>query len=305
MKKIKRFLSLLFALLIFALSAAACSGNSTSKYDAKILKTTSEASSGLVYNNDAENPFIQGSRYFNVVQKSDGEFFVDVNGTQATVILADDNEENPYVPTHVKNLSNNLEDLYSQSKELVYKYIDTSNILTNKEALKHYIYDLSAKQAIFTDESTVAAYFSTTDNMIYVNKDNLQFVSEWAFVHELVHAISYYTHGCDISNEPYAYSLFNEIMTDIITESMNPVIDKSLMSGYNNSHLLLYPYINLVGTDAILAYFYGYDEIYKNLNKDEFEFFVFILDDQNIEYFSAFYNNIICKWYAEYSETAN
>ena len=57
MKKIKRFLSLLFALLIFALSAAACSGNSTSKYDAKILKTASEASSGLVYNNDAENPY--------------------------------------------------------------------------------------------------------------------------------------------------------------------------------------------------------------------------------------------------------
>lgn len=305
MKKIKRFLSLLFALLIFALSAAACSGNSTSKYDAKILKAASEVSSALDYNNDAENPFIQGSRYFNVVKKSDGEFFVDVNGTEATVIMTDDNEEAPYVPTHVKGLSKNLEKLYSQSKDLVYKYIDSSNILTNKEALKQYISDLSAKQAIFTDESTVAAYFSSTDNMIYVSKSNLRFVSEWAFVHELVHAISYYTHGCDISNQPYAYNLFNEIMTDIITMSMSPSNTSTSISRYTTSYLLLYPYINLIGTDAISAYFYGYDKIYENLNKDEFEFFVFTLDNQDIEYFNAFYNNTIYKWYAEYSETAN
>lgn len=117
-------------------------------------------------------------------------------------------------------------------------------------------------------------------------------------VHEFIHAICYYTHDLNIENEIYANSLFNETMTDIITAALNPNLKAGIKSSYSNYYNFVYPYINLFGETAIEAYFYGYDEIYKQIGEDEFNFFILVTNNLDKEYAEVYYNNMIFKWYA-------
>ena len=102
-----------------------------------------------------------------------------------------------------------------------------------------------------------------------------------------------------IENEEYAFNLFNEVLTDMITSTINPQIDKNIQSGYYLYYDLLYPYINLFGKDAIDAYFYGYDNIYKQIEKEEFEFFVILIENFGEESSDVYYNNLMYKWNAK------
>ena len=54
-----------------------------------------------------------------------------------------------------------------------------------------------------------------------------------------------------------------------------------------------------IGQDSIEAYFYGYANIYNQISKDEFEFFVFVIENYGKPDTEAYYNNLIYKWYAK------
>ena len=118
--------------------------------------------------------------------------------------------------------------------------------------------------------------------------------------HELIHSIAFYTHNVDnLADITYAYSMFNEIMADLITYSINPDINESIESYYKGYYNLLYPYINIFGVDSINAYFYGYDALYSKVGKPEFDFFVVVVENISEENSEAYYNNLILKWYAK------
>lgn len=255
------------------------------------------------YSNTDLNPFISanGGRYFTVEEPEKDHFEVDVNGVQMTVIISDKNNIEPYQPQNIKPLSSDkIADIIESSIKKVNDYIDTSSVLTDKDNIKNYISTLSIKTADFTDDTGVGAYFSAKDSTIYINNENSDCICEWMVCHELIHSIAFYTHNVDnLADIPYAYSMFNEIMADLITYSINPDIKESIESYYKGYYNLLYPYIDIFGVDSINAYFYGYDTIYSKVEKAEFNFFVAVIENISEENSVAYYNNLILKWYAK------
>ena len=296
MKKLKGLLCVSLAIL---LTCTGCTAHT--QYDTILLDTAAKVTTDLEFNDRETNPFLGGNRVFTVDKISDYDFSVDVNGTKMEIQLPDNTDSSPYLPTKVKDVSSNeSKKIFSQSQKLIYDYIESSTILTDKTEIKSYISALKLKEAIFTEDIWVGAYFSPEDNTIYINKSNVSHICEWMIVHELVHAISYYTHGCDITKEAYAYDIFNEVLTDMITASLEPQVDSSIQSGYAMYYDLLYPYMNLLGAESIKAYFYGYDTVFKKINPDEFDFFVIVIENYGAQNSDVYYNNLVWKWYATY-----
>ena len=293
MKKLKGLLIIFLALVMLL---TGCS-NAGKNYDATILKDACRVTSELGYDT-VDNPFKDSSRYFEVVKTSNCEFKVDVNGTEMLIQIPLNSQSEEYVPTNIKPVSEKYSQIISKSKNLIYRYIDSSSILKDKDGLKNYIDTIDTKEAYFTDDNNVGAYFSHTDSVLYINTNNTAYICEWMIVHEFVHAMSYYTHDFSINDEEYAFNRFNEIMTDIITFSLNPKIPDTVISGYSFYYSLVYPYINLFGKDAIEAYFYGYDSIYEKIDHNEFHFFVIVIENYGEENSDVYYNNLILKWYA-------
>ena len=291
MKKLKRLFVIVTSMLMIL---SGCS-NATNNYDSITLKNAANvtAESGFDF---VSNPFANDSRHFTVTKDSDSKFSVDVNGEKMIIQVPSEQSSSEYVPTN-ESVSKQIK-IVSKSKKLVYQYIDTSTILKDKKDIKKYIENLNTKEADFTDDEGVGAYFSYADSCIYINRNNSEAICEWMIVHELIHAMSFYTHNCSIENEEYAFNLFNEILTDIITSSINPKMNRGILSGYSVYYNLLYPYINLFGENAIEAYFYGYNTIYTQIEKDEFEFFVIVIENYGVENSDVYYNNLIYKWYS-------
>lgn len=295
MKKRKGLLCVSLAILL------TCTGCTThTQYDTILLDTAAKVTTDLEFNDRETNPFIGGNRFFTVDKISDSDFSVDVNGTKMEIQLPDHTDFPSYTPKNVKDISSEAKKIFNQSQKLIYDYIETSTVLTDKTEIKSYISALSIKEASFTEDIWVGAYFSPEDNTLYINRSNISHICEWMIVHELVHAISYYTHACDLNKEAYAYDIFNEVLTDMITSSLEPQIDSSVQSGYTMYYDLLYPYINFLGKDSIKAYFYGYDIVFKKINPDEFDFFVIVIENYGAQNSEAYYNNLILKWYATY-----
>lgn len=295
MNKLKNLFIIVMSMLMIL---TGCSNAVEKNYDSITLENATKATAESGFNFDS-NPFVHESRYFTVTKNSKNEFCVDVNGTEMIIQIPSDASSSEYLPSNVIELSSKYGKIVIKSKEIVYQYIDASTILKDKEAIKNYIDSLIAKEATFTDDDSVGAYFSYTDDCLYINRDNPEFICEWMIVHELIHAISYYTHNCSIENEEYAFNLFNEILTDMITSSLTPKINSKIQSGYSLYYDLLYPYINLVGQSSIEAYFYGYEIIYEQIKKEEFEFFVIVIENYGAENSDVYYNNLIYKWYAK------
>lgn len=297
MKKLKKFVLLTIAMLMLLIGCATASDKSNKDYDSIIIQDAETITDDLGFDFDS-NPF-DGNRKFTVSKNSENEFSVDVNGTEMIIqIPYETNAED--IPSEISDASKKYEKVILNGKSLICKYIDASSILTNKDELKSYINDLPIVEANIknADNKMAPAMFSYKDQCIYMNKEYSEFICEWMIVHELVHAMSFYTHGCCIENEEYAFNKLNEVMTDIITASLNPKISKNIQSGYTEYYSLIYPYINLFGISSLKAYFYGYDEIYNYIQKDEFDFFVRVIDNYGAENSDCFYNNLILKWYA-------
>lgn len=295
MKKLK---NLFIAVMSILVTLTGCSNATETIYDSIILENAAKVTAESGFNSDL-NPFVDGSRFFTVTKNSNTEFSVDVNGTNMIIQIPAKPTSSVYQPTDITELSKNHDQIVTNSKELVAKYIDASDILKDKENIKNYINSLNAKEAFFTDDDSIGAYFSYEDDSLYINKNNSEFICEAMIVHELIHAISYYTHNCSIENEEYAFYLFNEILTDLITSSLNPKINNTIQSSYSLYYDLLYPYINLVGQNAIEAYFYGYDIIYEQINQEELDFFAIVIENYGAENSDVYYNNLLYKWYAK------
>lgn len=288
----KGFVAIIVAMLMLL---NGCSNTNTESYDTVILDNAKEVTTQLGFSDENNNRFITEKRNFNVIKDKPNEFKVNVNGTKMTVQVISNEEPKELETRNVKKVSLKEEKICANSRVLIERYVDNSKILKEKEEIKEFIKEIEVKEATIDDDST-GAYFSDKDEKIYINRTNAAYVCEWMIVHEYIHAISYYTHGCNIKNEQYAFDLFNEILTDIITSGLNP---KNLAnSGYANYYYLVYPYINLFEEKAIDAYFYGYQDIYDSISSDEFEFFVSVIENYDVENSEAYYNNMIFKWYA-------
>ena len=60
---------------------------------------------------------------------SDNEFLVDVNGTEIIIQIPLNSQSEKYIPTDIVPVSVKYSEILSNSKKLIYQYIDSSTIL--------------------------------------------------------------------------------------------------------------------------------------------------------------------------------
>jgi len=198
----------------------------------------------------------------------------------------------------------NLTCMFERAKSNVVKYVSFSNIIrdADKEQIENdiwniplysgsFVLDESIKN-ILTDEEIksigeiVAIY---EDGSVYINSSAASKVTEFILTHELFHYVSEVTNN-GFENQDYSYSIITEVITDFLAVTSTPpsveIVNTSYLSSYEDVLL----YISVYKNSALKAYFYGYDEIWKKAGKDEFDFFVYCLDNNQ---------NILCRDWAK------
>ena len=170
MKKLRNFVLLTIAMLMLLTGCATASDESNKDYDSIIIQNAETVTDDLGFDFDS-NPF-DGNRKFTVTKNSERRFSIDVDGTEMIVKIQPTKSYSERIPSDVCDASTKYSKLIFKSKKLICKYIDASSILNNKEELKGYINDLPVEEATVTNiDEGAAAYFSHTDECIYINKE--------------------------------------------------------------------------------------------------------------------------------------
>lgn len=214
---------------------------------------------------------LEKGRTFSVVIDDQDIYHIDINGYELLVELREPSCTEEIIPTNVGECNSEVLGIVKASKEKIINYINTSNILKDKEELKKYINNIPVKMADLSDDT--AAMHEAVSDTIFINNLHFEAICEWMIVHELVHALCQKTNG-GIENERYPFNLFNEVLTDIITAGMEPAIIASIESSYSLYYDWVYLYLGCVGIKGIEAYFYGYDKILSIIPEAELDIFV-------------------------------
>lgn len=179
----------------------------------------------------------------------------------------DSKYENVHSTMTLKEFSKRHELMIESARNFVIEFINDSSVLTDKEnliekinAVPFYLYTDSTHD-IVGDLDSPAVH---TGNAIYCNNEYKKYFCEFMYVHELIHHLRYLTLGESLSNVTYFATQFDETMTDLITNSMNPKIFKSNVyrNGYEDTYSVMNEYLYLFGEEALRAYFYGYEDFY-------------------------------------------
>lgn len=278
MKKIINFV----LALVMMFSMCSCT-SSTKNYDNDII----EISTTLLEEWEPEE-----GRSFSVTVDSQNIYHIDINGDELQVQLV----KEP-IKRHEKcNFEEYNSKLVETSREKVVDYINSSTILKNKELLIEYINNVPFKTADYIDSSNTGAEYDLDEDTIFINRYSQDYLCEWMIVHELIHALCQKTNG-GLENLLYPYTLFNEVLTDIITASINPDLSDEIMSAYSEYYDWIYLYLGCVGISGIEAYFYGYDEILAKIPQNELDIFVESLEQINcVENAIVIVCNCINEW---------
>lgn len=220
-----------------------------------------------------------------------GIYKANINGDIQLVKLPEKTSDDIEVKA-IEDINNKeITDIFDSSKTKVLQYVNDSTIISEKKEIAEKFEQLQIKLADL-GEDTPALY---KNNVIYIDKGYKTDISEWMICHEMIHFISDITNG-GVENEAYGYFLFNEVLTDIITRSLSPDSGENL-SGYLQYYDIVLPYIGIFQEDAIRAYYYGYSDLWQKVGKDEFDFWVYSLenyDSNDIAMICA--NNFLNKW---------
>lgn len=255
-------------LLIIGVLISVCSCTFNKNVDESLIET----SNGIL----GTWTFEEG-RTFSVVVDDNNIYHVDINGTEKLVEI----EEKDIVENTKSNISEcDLEvmEIVKASKNKVVDYINNSKILKDKEALVEHINNVVVKMADFSIDE--AAEYDSELNSIFINNKNRADVCEWMIIHELVHALYTKTNE-GVENSKYQNTLFNEVLTDLITAEMEPEIIFEMESKYFSYYLWMYNYLGCVDFDGIEAYFYGYDKVLERIPEAELDVFVESLENEN------------------------
>lgn len=179
--------------------------------------------------------------------------------------------------TDFTDFSKREENIIASARELVCKYIQDSTVLTDKaylidriNTIPFYKYTDSTHPEIISVMDSPAVHMGIG---IYCNKDFDKYFCEYMVVHELIHHIRYLTNGENILEERYYATAIDEGMADLITAIINPKFFNSedYMSAYEVYYGPLLTYLSIFKEDALKAYFYGYENFFKEHGGNSFE----------------------------------
>lgn len=278
MKGFRKIFVKILSIVILLVSITGCSAEQP-MYEEKLLNIGKEA---------LESWEVVPGRHYNVVKKN-GRYNVNINGDVYIIEQISAQEDKPLI-REVEAPNPQVQKVYDTSLAMVKSYVNESTILKEKETINEKLSNLELKIAEMGE--IVALY---KDGAVYVGKNHLDVVCEWMICHELVHAIAEITNG-GVENEPYAYNILNEVLTDIITSTLDPQMTQGYSSGYAKYYDFILLYIGCFEEKAFEAYYYGYHELWETVGKDEFDIWVFSLEQLNNELGLVCANNFLNKW---------
>lgn len=280
----------LFLVITFLFSFVACS--SSESYDSKLIKISKAYNKAC--KEDISNMKQQGVDIaIEVSEVSENEVEVYFNGGTSRIQF-ENNEDNSEIEiTNPEELTKEEQQYVSKAKLSVISYINASEILQEKETL---ISKIETIKIMAMDMPTVGLY---KNDCVYIDRDELVGFSmecfEFAVTHELIHALAALTNG-GVENEYYGTKKLNEVITDLITVQIFNK-DINFLSVYSDYYYHGYSYISVFKEKAIKAYFYGYEEIWENTDKTEFDFFVEAFANAPYDIFAHAYTvTLLYKW---------
>lgn len=271
------------AIFLFGLLVIIASFSKLNFKKEDIGQTSPEQRIEEISRNKLRNKELVEGRTFSVKVDDEKIYHVDINGTEILIQFEDSKNPTKLKKDNIGNISDDsILQIIKSSQKKILKYIEESTVLKEKELLKEYIKETQVKMVKYEakDSSNTVAEYDLDEKIIFINQDYKEIVCEWMLVHEYIHALADKTNGGK-KNMRYPYELFNEVITDIITAELNPVIKEEIISGYGKFYEEIYLYLASVGTEkAIYAYYYGYETILNQINEDELDIFVQLLGEE-------------------------
>lgn len=286
----KRIACLMLA-VICMFSLIACGAKETN-YEQSLFEASDEIREYI--EKDVANAKQQGVDFNIAVNRiSKNVYEVTFNGDKQKNEFYEESQEE-FNLEQVCELDSKYQSIATKARDSVIKYINTSNILKDKEKLIESINQIQVKVAIM---DSVGLHREGT---VYISKDFLAnfpaSASEYALAHEYIHALAAITNN-GVDNEVYGKNQLNEAITDIITVQLYPE-GSGFESAYSDYYYYVLGYISCFKEKAVEAYFYGYDDIWESTGRDDFDFFVEMFAKAPYDVYAHMYTTaLINKWF--------
>lgn len=260
-------------IIVGAIAIFGKSTEPTSDYEAELLDMGAQALAEFKATSSGV-----GELSYKVSVDKDGTYTVDID-REKTLVPHPKDVSAPIQTYNERRCPSWVRSLLTRAKKLVKDFIDNSSFLQGKDELKKGIEDITPVVADFvgTEDGVVAFY---QDGHIYISTDSdvQQGICEWMLVHELIHGLADLTNK-GVVNEVYGDAVFSEAITEAITLAINPRITPGIQAEYNAYLPTILIYIGIFQEEALDAYFYGYDDLYKKVDKTELDFWVYSLEN--------------------------
>lgn len=182
---------------------------------------------------------------------------------------------NDYIEEDIQDISEideTTEKTVKSVRSNVISYINVSSVIKDKDPAIEQINSVEVK---FAEIEGNAIYHT---NVIYINKDTSEAACEYAITYGYILALRDYTNG-GADNVMYKGTRFDKTLTDIICRQLSQQnSNNEHVSDYSDYYYYILVYLDCFKEDALNAYFYGYDSIWENTERDDFDFFVQIFD---------------------------
>ena len=183
------------------------------------------------------------------------------------------------VMTDEVDLPKGLNQKLEKAKEIVVSYIENSEYIKDEDKAdcQNAVENVTIHYGRFEDDVFKECPMLTSDSTIYVSRAFENYLSEYMFIHELIHVASNVTNkGSEYEFSVYRSSKLNEVITDLISVELST---RNEISGYEISayqDYYEYAFYAIAKFDIIKAYYYS-DE-YSNIVSNEFDLYTILMD---------------------------
>lgn len=279
MKKRNYFLGII--LLIIAILTGGCTTETNSEIEQTIIEDAQKA---------VKNFQVEANLKVNVIKRNDNKFLMYPEGyseDEAFTMWIPKNfyKKEKFKVPDVKELElpYKLSKLFEKPRKIAKNYINNSKKIKeeDKKVCLETLEKATLHYCTFSNKEYNDILMITVDSEIYINSKLKDYISEYAYLHELIHIISNVTNkGSMYEYSAYRSSKLNEAITDFIAVKL---AKENGLSGYEISSYQTYyevAYYILAKFD-IQAYFYSdeYQKIISILGEDKFNLYILMVDN--------------------------
>ena len=264
----KKYMRIVCLCLVLIMLASGCAAKEEGKntMEAKLLETAKAKDRSL------QTSYSYNFKEFAYERTAEG-YKITIDDYTAPLALS----ERETLKYEVENATDATEKelkIASKALDLVIEYINGSTIIKNKEK------DIEILKKVEVKVADIPEYATYYKCRIYIGEATREDICEKVLVNAYIKALR------DITNSVYRFSsseyeILNEAMSWTITEYIGGKLDRDVVLPYSSylQHTLYF--IGCFREMALEAYFYGYDVIYEQIDKQDFRCYLEMFKEAN------------------------